>query len=198
MSTLINITKNLTLTTTGTSGASTLVGSTLNIPEYSGGGGGAITNLGIGTTGTIVTGTIANTITQSILIPANTLSANNTLDVIARFSKADNVGSGNYRMYINTSNSLTGATLIASLYTVSGGASIPSQQNTRSFFYDGTNLTNNIAGNFSSVTDIQQTGSTPFSFVYVSSVAYFLIFAIQLSSATSSSLITGYRILKYA
>lgn len=39
MSTLINITKNLTLTTTGTSGASTLVGDTLNIPQYSGGGG---------------------------------------------------------------------------------------------------------------------------------------------------------------
>jgi hypothetical protein len=38
MSTEINITKNLTLTTTGTSGAATLVGSTLNIPQYSGGG----------------------------------------------------------------------------------------------------------------------------------------------------------------
>lgn len=32
----------LTLTTTGTSGAATLVGSTLNIPQYSGGGGGGI------------------------------------------------------------------------------------------------------------------------------------------------------------
>lgn len=31
----------LTLTTTGTSGAATLIGSTLNIPQYSGGGGGA-------------------------------------------------------------------------------------------------------------------------------------------------------------
>jgi hypothetical protein len=31
----------LTLTTTGTSGAATLVGSTLNIPQYSGGGGGS-------------------------------------------------------------------------------------------------------------------------------------------------------------
>jgi len=31
---------NITLTTTGTSGAATLVGSTLNIPQYSGGGGG--------------------------------------------------------------------------------------------------------------------------------------------------------------
>ncbi len=32
----------LTLTTTGTSGASTLIGDTLNIPQYSGGGGGSI------------------------------------------------------------------------------------------------------------------------------------------------------------
>jgi hypothetical protein len=30
----------LTLTTTGTSGAATLIGDTLNIPQYSGGGGG--------------------------------------------------------------------------------------------------------------------------------------------------------------
>jgi hypothetical protein len=41
----------LTLTTTGTSGASTLVGNTLNIPQYSGGG---------GTTWGSITGTLSN------------------------------------------------------------------------------------------------------------------------------------------
>ena len=35
----------LTLTTTGTSGAATLIGSTLNIPQYSGGGGASIVRL---------------------------------------------------------------------------------------------------------------------------------------------------------
>ena len=42
----------LTLTTTGTSGASTLVGNTLNIPQYSGGGG--------GTTWGSITGTLSS------------------------------------------------------------------------------------------------------------------------------------------
>jgi hypothetical protein len=37
-----NYQKQITLTTTGTSGASTLIGSTLNIPQYNGGGGGVV------------------------------------------------------------------------------------------------------------------------------------------------------------
>jgi hypothetical protein len=39
----------ITLTTTGTSGAATFVGNTLNIPQYSGGGGGGSPNLDGGT-----------------------------------------------------------------------------------------------------------------------------------------------------
>jgi hypothetical protein len=41
---------NITLTTTGTSGAATLIGSTLNIPQYSGGGGGSGTVTSVGLT----------------------------------------------------------------------------------------------------------------------------------------------------
>lgn len=187
----------LTLTTTGTSGAATLVGSTLNIPQYSGGGG-SVTTIEIGTTGTTVTGTTANTITQSILIPANTLSANNSLELIARFSKTGTAGSGTYRLYFNTSNSLTGATLIASFYTIGTGATIVTHQNTRSFFYDGTNLSNNIAASTSSISDMIQQTISGLSVAYTSSSAYYLIFAIQLSQTADSSVISGYRVLKYA
>jgi hypothetical protein len=55
--TLLNLTtrfatkqNNITLTTTGTSGAATLIGSTLNIPQYSGGGGGTGTVTSVGLT----------------------------------------------------------------------------------------------------------------------------------------------------
>ena len=54
----------LTLTTTGTSGAATLVGDTLNIPQYSGGGGGSISLAAIGSTpnanAATLTGTVLN------------------------------------------------------------------------------------------------------------------------------------------
>jgi hypothetical protein len=53
--TLLNLTtrfatkqNNITLTTTGSSGASTLSGDTLNIPQYSGGGSGTVTSVGSG------------------------------------------------------------------------------------------------------------------------------------------------------
>jgi hypothetical protein len=62
----------ITLTTTGTSGAATLVGSTLNIPQYSGGGGGngtvtSVAALTIGTTGTDITSTVANPNTTPVI-----------------------------------------------------------------------------------------------------------------------------------
>jgi len=62
----------LTLTTTGTSGAATLVGGTLNIPQYSGGGGGSgtvtsVSALTLGTTGTDLSSTVANSTTTPVI-----------------------------------------------------------------------------------------------------------------------------------
>jgi hypothetical protein len=83
--TLLNLTTrfatkqpNITLTTTGTSGASTLSGDTLNIPQYSGGGSGTVTSVGSGygllggpitTTGTLTvdTSTVYDFVRDSIV-----------------------------------------------------------------------------------------------------------------------------------
>ena len=70
----------LTLTTTGTSGAATLIGNTLNIPQYSGGGSGTVTSVGLSlpsvfsVTGSPVTG--AGTLTAALASQAvNTVFA---------------------------------------------------------------------------------------------------------------------------
>jgi hypothetical protein len=74
----------LTLTTTGTNGAATLVGDTLNIPQYSGGGGGGFhvpikprTGAGYSnntTSGVTTFGNSANILYLLPFIPANTLT----------------------------------------------------------------------------------------------------------------------------
>lgn len=79
----------LTLTTTGTSGAATLVGATLNIPQYSGGGGASgfntpvalgsgliYSNIPFGSSNVTLTA-VANTIYLMPFIPAQTFTTSN-------------------------------------------------------------------------------------------------------------------------
>ena len=84
----------LTLTTTGTSGAATLIGNTLNIPQYSGGGGGGIS-------GTIATGQVA------IGTAANTIGGSSALTFTSSgFIISTAIATGNYKLFqaINTSD----------------------------------------------------------------------------------------------
>lgn len=60
-----------------------------------------------------VTGTVANTILKSYLIPANTLAVGDTIDFKAVCSKVGTNANCNFRLYTNTSNSLTGASALA-------------------------------------------------------------------------------------
>jgi len=104
----------LTLTTTGTSGAATLVGATLNIPQYSGGGSSNPKAIAVSPfDGTNVSSTIA-TISRSILIPANTFDTNCIIEVVWGAVRISGTSAGGQSaLYINTSNSLSGATLVA-------------------------------------------------------------------------------------
>ena len=60
-----------------------------------------------------VTGTVANTILKSYLIPANTLAVGDTIDVKAVCSKTGTNANSNFRLYTNTANSLTSASALA-------------------------------------------------------------------------------------
>jgi len=62
--------------------------------------------------GTPVTGT-ANTITSSVLIVANSLTVGDIFEVNWGFSKLVATATVSVRLYINTSNTLTGATQLA-------------------------------------------------------------------------------------
>ena len=53
------------------------------------------------------------TLLKSGLIPANTVQVGSKLRMIAKFYKTGSLGQGRTRFYINTSNTLTGATLLA-------------------------------------------------------------------------------------
>jgi hypothetical protein len=90
--------------------------------------------LGTNTTGTAIT------ISHSLLIPANTLGTNNILQLIFRMYRVSGaVGQLYGRIYFNTTNSLTGATLFNTIFTMNNGNQTGYVE--RNFSYNGTNLT---------------------------------------------------------
>jgi len=93
------------------------------------------------------------TICHSVLIPANTFSSNNILQVIFRmFRQSGNLGQMYGRIYFNTANTLTGATLFNTTFTMNGGSSQYLGYVERHFSYDGTNLTSYSNNAFSEYT----------------------------------------------
>ena len=93
--------------------------------------------------GNAVTGTSIQ-ISASVLIPAGTLVANNTLYIKAFINKTAGSGVTTPRYYVNTANTLTGATLLGA----GGGmsTSVYFQRFERNIFFDGTNLNSFLAG----------------------------------------------------
>ena len=93
-----------------------------------------------GITGTNTTGTTV-TISHSLLIPANTLTTNSILQLIFRMYRVSgNVGQLYGRIYFNTTNSLTGATVLNGIFQMNGGGTQYLGYVERNFSYNGTNL----------------------------------------------------------
>jgi len=84
-----------------------------------------------------LTGT-AYQISASVLIPSGTIVTNNSIYIRNLLTKTTGSTSSNARIYINTSNSLTGATQLAFSQTMNSTNFI--QRFERNYFFDGTNL----------------------------------------------------------
>lgn len=128
--------------------------------------------------GNAVTGTSIQ-ISASVLIPAGTLVANNTIYIKAFINKTAGSGVTTPRYYVNTANTLTGATLLGA----GGGmsTSVYFQRFERNIFFDGTNLNSFLAGT-SAATDYSLSGITLTAFNPL--VDNYLIFAISNGTTT--------------
>lgn len=131
-------------------------------------------------TGAYVTGTTANTASTNQRIFANTTANGNVIQVRTKVHKINSTTSSSIRMYINTTNSLTGATLIA---TAAAMNILGIQSFWRDFLLSGNQLycynpSNAISSDitFSSVTLVS----------FNPAVDNYIIFAVQ-NSATADS-----------
>jgi hypothetical protein len=132
--------------------------------------------------GSNLTGT-TNQISASVLIPSGTLVANNTIYIKGFLNKTAGVTSSQPRLYINTTNSLSGATLLGAGLAMTGSTYFGRVE--RSIFFDGTNL--NLYNSGGSVNNDTTTGSITL-IAFNPATAYYLIFAVQNSSATPDNL----------
>ena len=125
----------------------------------------------------------ANQISASVLIPANTLVTNNTIYIKNLLTKSAGTTTSTGRIYINTSNSLSGATLLATAAQMN--AASYHQRFDRNFYFDGTNL-NVFIPTVASSTDFTIGAITlvPFN----PATAYYLIFAVQNGTTTPDNL----------
>lgn len=143
--------------------------------------------------GTAVTGTLTETLSRSLLIPADSFSSNGMLEVISRMSKTGTNGTSTVKIYKNTSNTLTGATLIA---TISNAISTGSlfTQSIRTFRINSNTLTTYSTAN-ASVLDYASTNGIT-STTFTTNVDNYIIFSITLGSILDSATISMARAIK--
>jgi len=120
-----------------------------------------------------------NQISAFVLIPAGTINTNNSIYIRNLLTKTAGSTTSTARIYINTSNSLTGATLLGTAGAMSSSVYI--QRFERNFFFDGTNLyvynpTNGISTDLTSGTITL----VPFN----TAIDNYLLFAVQNSTTT--------------
>jgi hypothetical protein len=146
------------------------------------------------TNGTVVTGTTAATISQSILIPANTFtSEGGALEFMARYQKTGTAGNQSCSVWLGTSESFTGSNLIAS-FTISNSSTFV--QGLRTARISAGSLTIYPA-NTTGITDYVTSTQSQTSVAFDHTIDNYLLFVIQLINAADSSVVEMARATKY-
>ena len=142
-------------------------------------------SLGI-VTGTNVTGVTALTKSATITLAANTISAISILEIEARAIRvATATGTIAFQFYINTSDTLTGATLLGVGLTMTNSQWF--SQIRRSLFINPSTNTLTCINTGATVNDDFVATGTNGSITFDETQIYYIIFAVQPSSTASTS-----------
>ena len=134
------------------------------------------------------------TVCHSVLIPANTFTNNNILQVVFRMLRqSGNLGQMYGRIYFNTANTLTGATLFNTIFTMNSGAVNSLGLVERNFSYDGTNLTSFSNSAFSDYT----TGAV-LNVAFNATVDNYVLLTMQCQNSADVANINLFKIFTYA
>lgn len=165
-----------------------------NLTVTGGGGGGGPQVLGYsGTVGTATSGTLIN-ISKSLLIPANTLTSDSLLELSWRIARVSgNLGQVYSRLYINQTNTLTGASTMSGIVTLNGGGTQQALLAQKSISCSGTSLRyqNTASGT-------ESTASTLLSLTINPAFNYYLIWTTQCQNAGDVAAVDQFRVLLYA
>jgi hypothetical protein len=140
--------------------------------------------------GTAVTGTLTETLSQSILIPANTFSTTGILEILARYTKTGIVGTSNLKVYKNTSNSLVGATLIFG--GTAAAASALFSQSIRTFRINSNTLTGYVLTGASDYA----TATAYLSTTFTTNVDNYILFSLTMGSILDSANVDMVKLIK--
>jgi hypothetical protein len=138
------------------------------------------------------TGTTAKTIIATYYIPANTFSNGDFLNFSALVTKVANIGNTTHTLEINTTNTLTGATLIS---TAGFNTTNFSMKFKREMALNGGNIyLLNISNNTQNDQTITATASLTSTFTYNLGADLYFFVTCQLSSASDSITYRGIQI----
>lgn len=143
--------------------------------------------------GTAVTGTTTETLSRSLLIPANSFSNNGMLEIIGRMTKTGTAGTSTFKVYKNTSNTLTGATLICTFAAASTASNIY-LQGSRAFRINSNTLYG--FGSSSNTFTDNTASAVVLSTTFTTNVDNYIIFSLTLSSTADSANVSMARAIK--